>query len=318
MQDQKKNATDDFYWSEEQEPHLNRRKQILKKYPEVRKLYGIDTSLKYKIFGLVLLQLAIAPFALQLHWSLFLLVSYFVGATITHSLFLAIHELSHHLAFKKRAHNNWLGMFANIPIVFPFAISFKKYHIMHHAEQGHEHHDTDLPTSQEAGLFKGLWGKLIWMFNQILAYAIRPMLVLPQKPDKWIIINYVFQFSVIGVYIFFAGWGALFYLLLSLFLAGSIHPMAGHFIAEHYVFEEGQETYSYYGPLNKLGFNVGYHNEHHDFPSIPGSKLPELKKLAPEYYDSLYSHNSWVKVLYKFITNSDISLHSRVKRKAEN
>lgn len=318
MQDQNMKAVDDFYWSEEQEPHLNRRKQILKKYPEVRKLYGIDTSLKYKIFGLVLVQLVIAPFALQLHWSLFLLVSYFVGATITHSLFLAIHELSHHLAFKKRAHNNWLGMFANIPIVFPFAISFKKYHIMHHAEQGHEHHDTDLPTSQEAGLFKGLWGKLIWMLNQILAYSIRPMLVLPQKPDKWIVINYVFQFSVIGVYIFFAGWGALFYLLLSLFLAGSIHPMAGHFIAEHYVFEEGQETYSYYGPLNKLGFNVGYHNEHHDFPSIPGSKLPELKKLAPEYYDSLYSHDSWVKVLYKFITNSDISLHSRVKRKAEN
>ncbi|MEP1151294.1 MAG: fatty acid desaturase [Balneola sp.] len=317
MQDQKASASNDFYWSEEQEPHLNRRKQILKKYPEVRKLYGIDTTLKYKIFGLVVAQLAIAPFVFQLHWALFLLISYLVGATITHSLFLAIHELSHHLAFKKRAHNNWLGMFANIPIVFPYAISFKKYHIMHHAEQGHEHHDTDLPTSQEAGLFRGLWGKLIWMFNQILAYAIRPMLVFPQKPDKWIVINYVFQFSVIGLYIFFAGWGALYYLLLSLFLAGSIHPMAGHFIAEHYVFEEGQETYSYYGPLNKLGFNVGYHNEHHDFPSIPGSKLPELKKLAPEYYDSLYSHDSWVKVLYKFITNSDISLHSRVKRKAD-
>ena len=117
-----------------------------------------------------------------------------------------------------------------------------------------------------------------------------------------------------AIYIYFVGWSPLLYLLFSAFFAGSLHPVAGHFISEHYVFKEGQETYSYYGPLNKLTYNVGYHNEHHDFPAIPGSRLPKLRKLAPEFYDSLYYHKSWTKVLIQFILNSSLGLYSRIKR----
>jgi sphingolipid delta-4 desaturase len=109
------------------------------------------------------------------------------------------------------------------------------------------------------------------------------------------------------------GWQSAFYLFGGTLLGTGIHPMSGHFVAEHFEFVTGQETYSYYGPLNWLTYNVGYHNEHHDFPKIPGSKLPMLKSIAPEYY-SMPSYDSWTRVIFDFIVGRNMSLFGRVKR----
>lgn len=59
---------------------------------------------------------------------------------------------------------------------------------------------------------------------------------------------------------------------------------------------------------------VGYHNEHHDFPNIPGSRLPELRRIAAEFYDPLPKCESWVMVLYNYIFDPNISAFSRVMR----
>lgn len=41
----------------------------------------------------------------------------------------------------------------------------------------------------------------------------------------------------------------------------------------------------------------------------------QVKKIAPEYYDTLPQHESWVKVIYDFITDPDIGPYARIKRK---
>jgi len=62
-------------------------------------------------------------------------------------------------------------------------------------------------------------------------------------------------------------------------------------------------------------WNVGYHNEHHDFCNVPWSRLPALKKLAPEYYDNLAVCDSWIGVIWDYIMRDEIGPYNRVKRK---
>jgi sphingolipid delta-4 desaturase len=113
-------------------------------------------------------------------------------------------------------------------------------------------------------------------------------------------------------------WGpqAFLFLLLSFFFSVGLHPLGARWIQEHYLtLDEKQETYSYYGPLNIVAFNVGFHNEHHDFPSVPWNKLPEIKSKAPEYYNPLKYHRSWTALFFRFLFDNKITLHSRMVRK---
>ena len=60
---------------------------------------------------------------------------------------------------------------------------------------------------------------------------------------------------------------------------------------------------------------MGLHNEHHDFPAIPWSRLPVLNSIAKEFYAELPSHTSWNYVLWQFIWDKEVGLWCRVKRK---
>ena len=141
--------------------------------------------------------------------------------------------------------------------------------------------DTDLPTQFELLCLNNILGKIFFScvpclspsfliltsffphFSlcvrtfQILFYALRPTFVRSQRLTRWHLLNIlaqlVFDFALVATF----GTRPLAYLIMSSFFAGSLHPCAGHFIAEHYLWDGmEQETYSYYGPLNVLAYNV--------------------------------------------------------------
>ena len=89
-----------------------------------------------------------------------------------------------------------------------------------------------------------------------------------------------------------------------------LHPLGARWIQEHYTLDTGQETRSYYGPINILSLNVGYHNEHHDLPSVPWNRLPKLTDAAPEFYRDLRCVRSLSGLLVEFLTDRRYSLAS--------
>lgn len=309
-------GNDGFLWSESSEPHAARRREMLKKYPEIKALYGPCPRTKYFCTAMVVAQLGLCYSLRDAPWWLLAAVAYLVGGVINQSLLLAIHELAHNLAFKRPISNRLFGFFVNLPVGVPVSAAFREYHLMHHTQQGVDGIDTDIPTGFEARLVKGRFSKLIWLSCQGLAYGLRPLFMMPLRPTRWMIANFSIQIAFDIAVLYFWGAKALAYLPISTLITMGLHPIAGHYISEHYVVREPQETYSYYGPLNRIAFNVGFHNEHHDFPYIAGSRLPKLKAMAPEYYDHLAHHTSWTRTLWDYLTRPEISGTSRVKRRA--
>lgn len=58
----------------------------------------------------------------------FWLLAYLIGGTANQNLFLAIHEITHNLAFKSIRANRLLAIYANLPIGIPYAMLFKVCH----------------------------------------------------------------------------------------------------------------------------------------------------------------------------------------------
>jgi sphingolipid delta-4 desaturase len=312
-----------FFISAADQPHPKRSLAISSTRPEVRLLFGRNPWTALIALGVVGIQVVLAWSMGRLglsHWWAALLLAYGVGAFANHCLYVVIHDATHRLVFVSRAANMLVAIFSDLPNVVPSAIGFGICHLKHHAHQGDYRRDADIASHWEARLIGRCWyGKAIWLLLLPLFQITRParlkdILVV----NRWSLVNactaMAFDCAIVAAF----GWNALLYLAASWIFSIGFHPLAGRWIQEHFTLDPAQETASYYGLLNRLALNVGYHNEHHDFPAVPWNRLPRIHDLVPEIYDELKSPPSWTMLWLAFLFDARYSLYSRVLRPMPN
>ena len=309
----------DFIRMDGLDPHRERAVRIMAAHPQVRDLIGRNPWTAAIAAGIVAAQtlaaLAIGHFYPGGWWQA-IVAAALLGAFANHALFVVTHDATHAIIFRASWANRLVLLFADLPNIIPCSMAFRAYHLMHHSGRSRYYADPDLPNIWEARLVADIWWrKAIWM-------AVFPFLQvsrvfrLPAAPlfDAWALANYATCLAYAVAVWFFAGWVGVLYLFASFCFATGLHPLGARWISEHYVLVPGHDTNSYYGPVNHVALNIGYHNEHHDFPRIPWNRLPRLRRLAPEFYDHLPAHTSWNRLILEFIFDPRYTLFSRVVR----
>jgi sphingolipid 4-desaturase/C4-monooxygenase len=296
--------------------HRQRRAAILAQRPRVKRLFGYCPWVALVAVMLVAGQIAIAVGLASLPWYAALFAAVFVGAFINHCLNVVVHEACHNLVLRTTALNKAIAIFANLPGLVPIAIGFRHYHLLHHRFLGEATLDGDVCLAWERRIFASTpMRKLLWLLLLPIFYGvIHPLQVRERLPlDRWAITNtIVVSGFAIGVMILL-GSSAFLYLAVSVYLSVGPHPTGAHIVQEH-VNYAGQSyvNASYYGAVNAISLNHGYHLEHHDFANVPGPRLSRLRKLAPEFYSERFIHGSRLLSLWQFVFDPRVGINSRV------
>lgn len=304
-----------FHVMDHNEPHAIRRRAILEKHPEIQTLFKREpyTSLFFVIsIHIIQTTLCYILYSSNWSWPSIIIFALTIGAIFNHGLFVLIHDITHFNCFAQTKYNQLAAIFANLPQIIPSAIAFGRYHRDHHFYLGDPLLDPDIPTVIEIQFFKTALRRISFIMLMPFFYALRPYFKKPKSISAMEGFNLIscFLYAYMIYYLFTIK--GLIYLVLSTYFGLSIHPVGAHVIAEHYEFFKSQDTYSYYGCINWINFNMGYHVEHHDFPSIPWYLLPKVKEIAPEFYDNLPQIDSYLTVIWKYIFDGSIGPWSRI------
>jgi sphingolipid delta-4 desaturase len=298
------------------DPHRERMRQLIRDHPELRTLVGHAPATSAWIAAAAAAQLTLAISLGNAPWWALLLAAYAVGAVLALALWTLLHETTHDLVFATSTANRVTGLIAALPLGLPVASTFRQIHLLHHRHHGHPVLDADVPSAWEARWVRNCpLRKALWL---AAGAAIQSLRVLRMKEvrliDRWAVLTIAVQLGFTIALVASAGWGSLAYLLLSTLFSVGLHPLGGRCIQEHHLVRPGQETFSYYGPMNAFLFNAGYHHEHHDLMRVPWMRLPKVRRMAPEYYSGLHAHRSWTALLLAFLFDRRATLFSRTVR----
>ncbi len=277
--------------------HIERHKRILVSHPEVRALQGTYPLSQAFIVALVAADVALAWAVRHTNWLTLLAVAFGVGAFVAHALGVFIHEATHNLVARgTRANKLWM-LVANLPLLAPAAVEFRVQHLLHHKFLGEvDGRDTQAPPRAEIAFVGASSLRKFASFSLgRFFYPARPANRVPR--DGFLLLNWCLQALSTAVLLWLVGGKGICFLAVSGLLAFGPHPLGARRLSEHFAMRADQPTVSYYGPLNRVSFDVGYHVEHHDFPAIAWPRLRALRKLAAEEYGGLFAFQSWTRLL---------------------
>lgn len=310
------------------ELHKRRRQEIQNEFPEVRKLVGADSRTQYFAYALVIIQISVAYIVRDSYIGAIVLGS-IISPYMDFAVLTLIHEVSHSLVFGYPFYDRLLGIFTNTVFMAPVSEVFRQHHNIHHRHLGDVTKDVDVPGEREMkAIGNSTVLKTFWLILSVFILPIRSMKKLPVHWSFMMALNWIvclsFTFTT-----FYLSKPAFIYLILGMVWSQSMHPANARQVQRHiklYSDEDGagkdketedtpihkrkMNTFSYYGGLNFLTLNVGFHVEHHDFGNIAWSRLPELKRIAGEkWYPTNAGYKSrGFKEIFAFILNPKISL----------
>jgi fatty acid desaturase len=236
---------------------------------------------------------------------LYVLAVMFIGAR-QHALLILGHDASHYRTLRTRWQND---LFANFFMMWPTFASvegFRKFHGTHHQytslpDDGNRHiwytHDAagelapdwQFPKTR-AGLVLVLLRRaafltgLFWIVRGLVGSTLIP------SPGWMRAARFGFYASLIVVLSLFGLWSAFLLYWIVPFCTWHIAAQYIRLICEHSAVESDEEEYAitrstiptWLERVFILPCNVGYHLEHHWYPSVPFYRLPELHQALME------------------------------------
>lgn len=304
--------------------HQNKRNEIIKKYPEIKKLQGPFYPSFFIILFLSIFQWYFA-YLIQIYnlniFTIFIL-SFLNANSFYHSFGSLIHENSHFLVLGNK-YKSFTSFILEIGLSsFGEHVKYEYSHIRkHHVSLNIKNVDSECTND-------GHMSTLLNITNNI--YINRLFYLIDLLPFGSIIIqeymkskleekyNFklnendkfyqtLFKYTSILIFLYLIYFQ---YFKIILFKIWTLSIYQGKFsifrrgqsISEHYVenYNSYIPTQSTYGFIENLfGFNTGYHDEHHTFPLVSWYYLPSIKNIAPEYFNN-ENKLSYLKLWYRW------------------
>ena len=278
---------------------------------ELRDLSVVDSPRALRAIGAEWLGIGVAILFCQLwfHPLPYVLAVMFIGAR-QHALAVIGHDATHYRLLPDRQINDWVG---NVLCLWPVFISvegFRKFHLPHHQhtnlegdgnrELWHTHEDGELvvdwrypksPVGLAALLIKrglvitGLW----WMTRGLLS-----SIVVRERPAV-IVVRYACFAGIAALITVTDTWTMFLLYWLVPYCTWHTTIQYARLICEHSAVHSAAPEYQVtrttiptrLESLFILPRNIGYHIEHHSYPSVPFYRLPELHERLvrlPGYY----------------------------------